>query len=445
MILFKQPRIYDPRSITVEPVGITGLETYEGEPSEAVYIEVTTLNVLSKIAVDYSGAIEVALDDQFTEMATVLPRGYSGNLYVRLSGTFAGEISENITMTAYGHRPCIINVHGYVAGNLVAPIAKEATDVTPESFKASWNGVPYEAWYLVDVATDEAFTDIVIEGMKSFELSVAILGLNPAVSYYYRVRAANKYGTSGNSNIITVMMPADIVLEATIGDPVDIWIGANEDIILYGIDGAVISDDIGGIYEDKLLLGSGNIHRVWVQGTEGGIIRVHSKAFVGAIEYMGEGLVMKGITGMPLTRIRLAGGLLEGDVTAPAEQDGKHFYRWEDYTGGLIQHDPTITIAPDTLYDMKARYETAPMIILEDEGGNEVSLDEFFSTGGDPSESQSYYVGGLRLDADLVIEPPAGFEVSLNEEEWVANPNTIVISKATANAGLTQIYVRYTL
>lgn len=442
MILFKQPRIYDTRSITVEPESITGLETYVGVPSEAVYIEVTTLNVLSEIAVDYSGAIEVALDEQFTEPATVLPRRYSGNLYVRLSGAEVGEVSEYISMTAYNLQPLTINVRGYVAGGLVAPVANEAKDVTPESFEASWSEVRYATWYLVDVATDVAFTNIVIENLEIDGVKTTIEGLDPAVSYYYRARASNSHGTSSNSNIITVMMPTDIVLATKLESAVDIWIGANEDITLNGIDGAEISTTISGIYGVTMLLRSGITHQIWVKGPEGGIIRVHSKAYVGSLQYMNANL-RGDITGMPLTRIKLAGGSFEGDVTAPAEQGGKQFYRWEDNAGAMIQRDPTITIVLENAYDIKARYETAPMIIVEDGNGNEVSLDEFISTGGDPSESQSYFAGGLYLEDDLKIAPPAGFEVSLDEATWIGSTSELNILKVTANAQMTVVYVRY--
>jgi phosphodiesterase/alkaline phosphatase D-like protein len=56
----------------------------------------------------------------------------------------------------------------------------------------------------VGVATDNAFTHYV-PGYQNLPVgnvtSRSVTGLNPHTTYYYRVRARNDHGTSGNSNV----------------------------------------------------------------------------------------------------------------------------------------------------------------------------------------------------------------------------------------------------
>ena len=61
--------------------------------------------------------------------------------------------------------------------------------------------------YYLDVATDSGFTSIV-SGYNNLDvgnnLSSVVTGLSQATTCYYRVRANNIYGTSGNSGTINV-------------------------------------------------------------------------------------------------------------------------------------------------------------------------------------------------------------------------------------------------
>ncbi|NJD23331.1 MAG: T9SS type A sorting domain-containing protein [Melioribacter sp.] len=86
------------------------------------------------------------------------------------------------------------------------PLATSATDISKTGFTANWNSSVSATNYLLDVSTNSNFLTF-ISGYNSKDVgnttSAEVTGLNPATTYYYRVRALNNTGTSGNSNTIT--------------------------------------------------------------------------------------------------------------------------------------------------------------------------------------------------------------------------------------------------
>ena len=103
-----------------------------------------------------------------------------------------------------------------------APIANRATFVTSHSFRANWRSVAGATGYTLDVATNNSFTNYVT-GYHNLNvgnaLSHVIAGLSPSTTYFYRVRAYNGDGTSGNSNVISVTTLSPTGLPAVITNP----------------------------------------------------------------------------------------------------------------------------------------------------------------------------------------------------------------------------------
>ena len=89
-----------------------------------------------------------------------------------------------------------------------APVAIEASSISETSFDANWNSSSGASGYYLDVAADNTFTAFV-SGRNNKNvgnvLTSSIFGLSAGNTYYYRIRAYNESGTSGNSNVIAVV------------------------------------------------------------------------------------------------------------------------------------------------------------------------------------------------------------------------------------------------
>ena len=88
-----------------------------------------------------------------------------------------------------------------------APTATAASSITAIGFSANWSAATGATGYRLDVAVDSFFTNFVA-GYSNLNVGApttqSVSGLNPATVYYYRVRAYNGAGTSGDSNTVTV-------------------------------------------------------------------------------------------------------------------------------------------------------------------------------------------------------------------------------------------------
>jgi hypothetical protein len=93
------------------------------------------------------------------------------------------------------------------SGTPSAPVATPASFVASHSFRADWRSANGATGYRLDVATNNSFTNYVT-GYQAVNvgnaLSRSVVGLTASTTYYYRVRAYNGNGTSGNSNVISV-------------------------------------------------------------------------------------------------------------------------------------------------------------------------------------------------------------------------------------------------
>jgi hypothetical protein len=88
-----------------------------------------------------------------------------------------------------------------------APTALTAMNVTASSVTADWTSVSGASGYRLDVSRNSSFKKY-LRGYRNMDVGNAtnrnVSGLSKSTVYYYRVRAYNGAGTSGNSNVISV-------------------------------------------------------------------------------------------------------------------------------------------------------------------------------------------------------------------------------------------------
>ncbi len=98
------------------------------------------------------------------------------------------------------------------------PVANPATSVSTNSFTANWSTASDAVGYRLDVSTNSGFANYV-SGYQNLDagsaLSWNVSGLPFGATCYYRVRAYNPNGTSGNSGSISVTLTAPIACPPT--------------------------------------------------------------------------------------------------------------------------------------------------------------------------------------------------------------------------------------
>ena len=88
---------------------------------------------------------------------------------------------------------------------LMAPSLSAPTGVTANSFFVDWPFIEGADGYQIDVARDEAFTDFVepYQGMRHNFSEFTVSDLEPATTYYVRVRSISRDLVSDNSNTVS--------------------------------------------------------------------------------------------------------------------------------------------------------------------------------------------------------------------------------------------------
>ncbi len=101
-------------------------------------------------------------------------------------------------------------------------LSPDPSKTTITSFEARWQTAANAESYLVDVALNAGFTDLVAgyngQIVSKTDLSLVVTGLEPGQTYYYRVRSGRFGVTSDYSSTISVMtteLPAPAVQAAT--------------------------------------------------------------------------------------------------------------------------------------------------------------------------------------------------------------------------------------
>ncbi|MEI8043267.1 MAG: fibronectin type III domain-containing protein [Verrucomicrobiota bacterium] len=163
-----------------------------------------------------SGATGYRLDVSTSSSFSSYVSGYQNVDVGNVLNRSASGLSAN---TAYYYRVRAYNGSGTsgnsgmisvtTAGNAPpSPVATAATSVTSSGFTANWNATSGATGYRLDVSTSSSFSSYV-SGYQNLDvgnvLSRSVSGLSANTTYYYRVRAYNGNGTSGNSGTISVV------------------------------------------------------------------------------------------------------------------------------------------------------------------------------------------------------------------------------------------------
>lgn len=154
----------------------------------------TATNMNGKVQF-YSGSCggtpiaEVSGNGTTTVSTTITAPATNTTYYARYTGAYSG----------CGTTACVSTL---LTINFGAPTATAATAGTCTQWRANWNAVNGATSYRLDVATDNAFTSMVINDLNVGNVTSYDLNL-PLGTYYYRVRAVNSCFTSANSNTIS--------------------------------------------------------------------------------------------------------------------------------------------------------------------------------------------------------------------------------------------------
>jgi hypothetical protein len=128
------------------------------------------------------------------------------------TGSFTQEVTGLDAGTTYFYRAFATNTNGTGYGAQASfitipgtPATPTASAVTSSGFTVEWSAVTGAASYRLDVATDDTFTSFVtgFNNLNVAGTSQALSALDPATTYYARVRAINSGGTSASSTTLT--------------------------------------------------------------------------------------------------------------------------------------------------------------------------------------------------------------------------------------------------
>jgi len=150
--------------------------------------------------------IQVATDNSFLGTSLIVNEN-AGN-------TTGRQLSGLINLKTYYWKVAAVNQYGASGWSVVYSFTTTGTapgvptlllpgngtldqSITP---MLSWNSVSNATGYNIQVATDNSFSSLVYNQSGIANTSQQVTGLNNAVTYYWRVSATNRYGTSGWSS-----------------------------------------------------------------------------------------------------------------------------------------------------------------------------------------------------------------------------------------------------
>ncbi len=312
---------------------------------------------------------------------------------------------------------------------LSTPVALNADNIFPKSFKANWEAVQNAEGYKIDVDNDINFSSPLNDynGLDAgAATSLRIAGLNPDSTYYYRVAAYTKDGTSFYSDTITVRTLPEFsnfssgLVNVSYGSSAwgDYDNDGDLDIIVTGDSG---SGYISYIYR--------NDNGVFANINAGLVGTAYGSSEWGDFDNDGDLDIL--ITGMTATDIvsvvyRNDGNGIFTDIAAGLTGVRYSSAAWGDYDN---DGDLDILLAGDNAYE--------PVSILYDNSGDNIfMLNSNFNTNVPGARFGSVAFSDYDLDADL--------DIVITGETWEQEKTMIFKNDGNGfftdiNAGLTGV------
>jgi hypothetical protein len=191
------------RLIKFENISVKDKTEWEGNASyTGSGFNLTVIVGGAELTVRIDGDTELAkktYDEVFTDGLT------SGITIIGLGGQFDSSDPRDSGYQLAPWKTANITVDASKA-TPIAPTLNAASTISETGFTANWTAPakgPTPDSYQLDVATDEAFSALVV-GFANLSVSgtsQAITGLSAGTKYYVRVRAVNANGASNNSNV----------------------------------------------------------------------------------------------------------------------------------------------------------------------------------------------------------------------------------------------------
>ena len=294
-------------------------------------------------------------------------------------------------------------------GKDVTLVRKAAASVPSATYSASdWDSYASDTTtYLGSHTFSGGSTLTYVSGYQNLNvnnfLTYNVTGLSAGTTYYYVVRAYNTYGTSGDSNEITVTTtstsPLITVSPATLTGFTYMEGSGPSDEQSFTISGSNLTGNISIAattnYEISTGTGASFVATNPVILTQSG-----------------------GTVGNTTIYVRLKAGLTEGDYNSEAITASSTGATSQTVTcSGTVTAipDPTITVSVTTLSGFS------------------------YIVGAGPSEELSFTVSGTYLTGDIVVTAPTSYEVSGDD---VTFTGSVTLTAAKLDVAETTLYVR---